>query len=110
MAEVLHIVLFKWKPDTTSEQLAQTRAALLSLKESVPGILEIHCGENFSDRSKGFQTVLVVRFESREALAAYLPHPAHRAVVEQFIVPVREDSLVVDVDLTQERASSEVAL
>lgn len=110
MAEVLHVVLFKWKPEATAEQVAQTRAALLSLKDSVPGILEIHCAENFSDRSKGYQTVLIVRFESREALAAYLPHPAHRAVVEQFIVPIRDDSLVVDIDLTYERASSEVAL
>jgi|SRR5215471_16997924 len=98
MPEVLHIVLFRWKPDVSSEQLIPVRQALLGLSETIPGILEIRCGENFSQRSKGYQTVLFVRFASRQALEEYLPHPAHRSVVEEYINPIREDSLVVDLE------------
>jgi len=96
MPEVLHVVLFRWKPDASPDQVAQARQALLGLAEHIPGIQEIQCGDNFSERSRGFQTVLFVRFANRQALEAYLPHPAHRAVVEQYVNPLREDSLVVD--------------
>lgn len=97
--EVLHIVLFRWEPGTTEEQVARVRAELLSLADGVPGILELSCGENFCPRSQGYQTALVVRFADRDALEAYSPHPLHRRVVEQFINPIRADSLAVDYEL-----------
>lgn len=97
MSEVLHIVLFRWKPDTSEEQVEEAHRRLRELKRLIPGILEIHCGRNFSERGQGFETVLFVRFKDREALNAYLPHPAHRAVVEEAIQPIRESSLAVDI-------------
>ncbi len=97
MSEVLHIVLFRWKDAATHEQVEEAHRRLRDLKRLIPGILEIHCGRNFSERGQGFETVLFVRFRDREALNAYLPHPAHRAVVEEVIQPIRENSLAVDI-------------
>lgn len=94
--QIMHIVLFKWKADTPPERVEQVRQALLGLRDAIPGILEITCGQNFSDRAQGYETALVVRFESRAALDAYLPHPAHRALVDTLINPLREASLAVD--------------
>jgi quinol monooxygenase YgiN len=96
---VEHIVLFKLKPETTAEQRAQMKAELKGLRDKVPGVVDLSLGENFSERSQGFEIGLVVRFTDRQALEGYLPHPAHRACVEQFIHPIRLDTLVVDYEI-----------
>ncbi len=103
MPDVLHIVLFKWKPGTTQDQRDEIHSVLRSLESRIPGIREIQCGENFSDRAQGFETVLVVRFESRQALEDYLQHPAHREVVQRYIAPSRQESIVADIDVEAAR-------
>jgi hypothetical protein len=96
---VEHVVLFKLKPGTTAEQKQAAIQALRGLKEQIDGIVDLTCGENFSERSQGYEIGLFVRFRDRAALEAYLPHPAHRGAVEQFILPIRGDVIVVDYDL-----------
>ncbi len=91
-----HIVLFKVRAGATPQQQEAMISALLSLAHRVPGIERIAAGANFSDRSRGFTHGLVVRFTSREALDAYLPHPDHREVVERYIEPITEEVVVVD--------------
>jgi len=99
MPEILHIVLFKWKPDVSDAQIEEVRKALLALGDAVPGILSAECGPNLSQRSQGYQTVLVVRFKDRQALDNYLPHPAHQDVVARFIDPIRDNLLVADLEI-----------
>jgi hypothetical protein len=93
---VEHVVLFKLKAVATPEQKRAAIQALKALKTEIEGIVDVTCGENFSERNQGFGIGLVVRFRDRAALEAYLPHPAHRGAVEQFIHPIREDVIVVD--------------
>ncbi len=97
--EVVHIVLFRWRSDVNAAQVAAAHDALRALATEIPGIVEITCGTNFTDRAKGFQSGLVVRFTDRAALDAYLPHPTHRRVVDEFINPIREDSLALDYEV-----------
>ena len=97
--EIMHIVLFKWIDEATPEAIQQAVHALLDLKNKVPGILEISCGANFSDRGQGFTHGLVVRLTDRAALDAYGPHPAHQKVVVKHINPIRADVLVLDYEL-----------
>jgi hypothetical protein len=96
---VEHIVLFKVRAEATQEQRDRMVAELKRLRELVPGIVDLSVGYNFSERGQGFQIGLVVRFESRAALEGYLPHPAHRACVEQHINPIREDVIVSDYEI-----------
>jgi Stress responsive A/B Barrel Domain len=91
-----HIVLFKWIEGTSETQIAEVVEALKGLKEKIPGIVDLSCGKNFSDRSQGYQTGLVVRFSDRNALAAYQPHPDHQAVVQNYIKPIAQEILCVD--------------
>jgi hypothetical protein len=37
-----------------------------------------------------------VTFSGRAALDAYLPHPEHVKVKNQFVVPITEDTLAID--------------
>lgn len=94
-----HIVLFKLKEEATTQQREAMLAGLKSLRQSVPGIVELSCGENFSERNQGYEIGLVVRFTDRAALDTYLPHPAHRAVVEEKIRPIMEGVIVVDYEI-----------
>jgi hypothetical protein len=91
-----HVVLFKLKSETTTAERQAAIRALKGLREQIEGIVDLTCGENFSERSQGFEIGLVVRFRDRAALDAYIPHPVHRGAVEQYIHPVRADVIVVD--------------
>ncbi len=96
---VEHIVLFKVKAGAAADAVAAMVSGLHGLQARVPGIVGLSVGSNFSDRNKGFTHGLVVRFEDRAALDGYLPHPAHREVVEKLIRPISEDVLVVDYEI-----------
>jgi stress responsive alpha/beta barrel protein len=96
---VEHVVLFKLKAGTTNAQKEAAIQALRGLRNQIDGIVDLTCGENFSERSQGFQIGLVVRFRDRAALDAYLPHPAHRGAVEQYVQPIREDVIVADYEI-----------
>ena len=95
-APIVHVVLFKWKPDATPEQIERVMQGLSALKSRVPGIVDLVCGTNFCDRAQGYTHGLVVRFTDRAALDAYGPHPAHQEVVQNLILPIRETTLAFD--------------
>lgn len=94
-----HIVLFQWKPEATAEQIEEVLLGLRGLTGHIPGIIELHCGEDFSGRSQGYTHGLVVRFQDRAALEAYGPHAAHRRVVEELINPIRGAVLAFDFEI-----------
>ena len=91
-----HIVLFRWTEGTSQEAMDDAMAELRKLKGKIPGIVDLSCGANFSDRAKGYAHGLVVRFKDRSALDAYGPHPEHQRVVTNFITPIRAEVLAFD--------------
>jgi hypothetical protein len=94
-----HVVLFRWKADAAPEAISAVIEGLRGLKGQVPGVVDLSCGENFSDRAQGFQCGLVVRLEDKTALDTYMAHPLHRAVVEERINPIRDSVLAVDYEI-----------
>jgi hypothetical protein len=91
-----HMVLFRWTEEASQEAKDIAMAELRNLKGKIPGIVDLSCGTNFSDRAKGYTCGLVVRFSDRSALEAYGPHPEHQRVVQNFINPIRADILALD--------------
>ena len=75
-----HIVAFSFTSSTTKEQKNEAIRRLISLKQEIPGILDIQAGHNFSEKNQGYELGLTVRLEGREALDEYGPHPKHEAV------------------------------
>ena len=96
---VEHVVLFKTTAGATEEQKQRMEAELAALRDKIPGIVDLTVGRNFSTRNQGYDIGLVVRFENREALEVYLPHPAHRGCVDTFVAPIKEDVIVVDYEI-----------
>ncbi len=98
-AGVIHIVLFKWNETATPEAIAKVEEELRAMRGQIEGMTDVSCGRNFSDRSQGFTTGLVVHFTDRAALEAYGPHPVHQRVVQTFINPIRAEVLAFDYDV-----------
>jgi len=91
-----HIVLFRWREEASQEAVDSALAELRKLKGKIPGIVDLSCGANFSDRANGHTHGLVVRFADRSALRAYGPHPEHQRVVQNLINPIRAEILALD--------------
>ena len=94
-----HIALFRWKEEASQEAIDSAVRELRGLKGKIPGIVDLSCGANFSDRAKGYTHGLVVRFTDRAALEAYGPHAEHQRVVQTFVGPIRADILAFDYEL-----------
>jgi hypothetical protein len=93
---VEHIVLIRWTEQASQEAIASAVAELSGMKSKIEGIVDLSCGANFSDRSKGYAQGMVVRFVDRAALAAFYAHSEHRRVVQTFVKLISADILVVD--------------
>lgn len=92
-----HFVSFQFKEDTGKEKIAELVKAFLELKEEIDVIVDLEWGEseNIEPRNDGFTHSFLVTFRNREGLATYLPHPAHRALVES-VKPHLAKSYVFD--------------
>ena len=97
--QVMHVVLLQWNPGTAPETVERAFEELRALKGKIPGIMELTCGANFTDRARGYTHGLVVLFTDRAALEVYLPHPEHQRVVQEFINPIRADALALDYEI-----------
>ncbi|KAI8866304.1 dabb-domain-containing protein [Ramicandelaber brevisporus] len=95
---VVHIALFKFKPEASAARIDSLIAELNKLASSVPGVISLRAGANFSHKSQGFTHGLVSEHATREDLQKYYDHPNHLAVVHQ-AADIREDILLFDYDV-----------
>lgn len=82
MSRIVHVVLVEWRPEVRGEAPAEADALVEQHLRGLPGVLTVDHGPSVSGEGleDGFEWALVIRFETEEALAAYLPHPEHRIV------------------------------
>jgi antibiotic biosynthesis monooxygenase (ABM) superfamily enzyme len=78
-----HLVFLAAKDDASPEDIEELMSSMRGLKDTVPGVVDLSIGENFSPRSGGYTHGLFVRFETADDLQGYLEHPDHQAVVEK---------------------------
>jgi Stress responsive A/B Barrel Domain len=78
-----HLVFLAAKDDASPEDIEDLISSIRGLKDTVPGVVDLSVGENFSPRSGGYTHGLFVRFETADDLQGYLKHPDHQAVGEK---------------------------
>jgi hypothetical protein len=92
-----HVVLFKFKPDATKDQIREIEESFARLPEQIDAVKDFEWGTDNSPEmlSQGFTHCFFVTFKDEEGRAEYLPHPAHQEFVAR-IKPILEEALVVD--------------
>lgn len=96
-AMVQHIVLFKFKPETTPEKVGEIVAAFEALPSKIKEIKEFTWGTNNSPEKldKGLTHAFILTFDNEKDRDTYLPHPAHKAF-GTVVGPWLADVTVVD--------------
>ncbi len=92
-----HLVLFAVKDDASVEDVEDLLSNLRDLRGSIPNVIDLSVGEDFSGRGEPYTHGLFVRFRTADDLRAYLEHPEHQAVIEK-LDATTTGRLVVDYD------------
>jgi len=92
-----HVVLFKFKDDSTEAQVKKIEDAFRQLPSKIPTIVDFEWGTNNSPEglADGFTHCFFVTFKDDKGRAVYLPHPAHKALVD-VLKPHLDKVLVID--------------
>jgi hypothetical protein len=84
-----HVVMFTWKPEATREQKQRVLTELRTLPPLMSGMRAYHAGPDAGLAEGNFDFVVVADFDDVASFLAYRDHPAHRAVIDECITPIR---------------------
>lgn len=92
-----HVVLFAFKPGTSSAEISRIEAAFAALPEQIDVIVDFEWGIDVSveGKAQGYTHCFFVTFADAAGRDTYLPHPAHQAF-GQLVRPHVENVLVLD--------------
>lgn len=84
---ISHCVFVRFKSATVSSEKLAIYEAITALKDVIPGIIDVKCGQNVSSEglNGGFLDGFIVTLDSIEARDEYLAHPQHIDVGERLI-------------------------
>jgi hypothetical protein len=74
---IVHIVCWKYKPETTDAQRREHVERLRALSDLVPGMESFDVGSDILGLDRSYDTGLVGFYADRAALDAYSDHPEH---------------------------------
>ena len=80
---IVHIAIYKWKRGTAPQDVKYAIKEVRSLKRKVKGLIDIHCGENFSKWNERYTHAFIVLAKNQKALDAYRNHPDHIKVAKK---------------------------
>ena len=92
-----HVVLFKFKEDTTPGKVAEIVKAFAELPKKIDVIADFEYGTDNSPEmlANGFTHCFLVTFSDEKGRETYLPHPAHQEFVK-LLKPHLDKVLVID--------------
>lgn len=92
-----HVVLFKFKPDTTEAQIDQLVDGFAGLPDAIEEIREFVFGRDIVKSDRSYDFGLVSLFDDLAAMQRYQVHPAHQAVVAH-VRQISSSVVAVDFD------------
>lgn len=90
-----HYVFIRFVPGTSEGHVAEFCRRMLALRDPIPAIRSLKIGRDMLHEARSWDLVMIMRFESLEALRSYQQHPLHVAVM-QFNQPHVADVGAVD--------------
>jgi len=95
---IKHLIILKFKPGATAEQIAELQSALSTLPGRIPEIKEYSFGKDIIHSERSYDFALVSAFADLDALGRYNEHPDHRIVLE-IARNIVEKTWAVDYDM-----------
>lgn len=97
---IRHIVLLKFKSETSPSKLQELETAFVALKHTLPLVQDLEWGLNCSHEGldKGFTHCYYFTFANAADRDGYMAHPLHQAFVD-LSKPWVADVLVVDFEV-----------
>ncbi|MDD5286206.1 MAG: Dabb family protein [Desulfuromonadaceae bacterium] len=92
---ITHIVLFKLE-EASSENLAATRAMLLTMNGEIPLLRHLEAGIDVIRSERSYDIALITKFDSLADLQAYQIHPYHAGVIVPHMKSVCSSIVAVD--------------
>ena len=92
---ITHLVLFKFKPETTEAEIQQLAEGLGRLPQKIEEIREFRFGTDVIHSERSYDFGLVSSFDDLDALQRYQVHPEHQKVVAHVKV-IASDIVAVD--------------
>jgi len=83
-----HVAMFRFKEGTTAEQVNAASAALEALPSQIDALVEYRCGSDLELMDGTWDFVIVADVADADDFITYKDHPAHRAVVANFMAPI----------------------
>lgn len=80
---IRHIVLFRFKPETSEADRQAFQAMLNALPAQIPEIVEWQTGFDVVRSARAFDLGLVASYRNLDDLAVYAKHERHLPVVER---------------------------
>ena len=102
---IQHIVLIKWKPATTEQDIVEAFEAARGLLDEIDCVQKLTLGRDRAEPDHGFTHALIVNFADKAALRTYLDHPTRMRYVRERLQPLEEQRIEIDVpvDITLRR-------
>jgi hypothetical protein len=94
---IKHIVMFKLK-NKNKDNIEKVVNALKTLEANIDILRSAEIGINFTNSDRSYDIILITKFDNRDALNAYGPHPKHLPVVE-IVRSYCSGSVVVDYEI-----------
>jgi stress responsive alpha/beta barrel protein len=85
-----HVALFRWKPETTAEDVSKVEAALHQLPAKIPCIQSYRFGRDLGVQDGNADFALVADFSDQDGLVTYSNHPDHLHVLTNLIRPIMD--------------------
>lgn len=99
MAGFRHVVVFRWNDEATAERRRVLVERLNALPAQIPEIAAYKMGYDAAVNPSNFDFAVVADFADRDAYVAFRDHPAHRAVVDEYLLPILADRAAVQYEL-----------
>lgn len=99
---IRHLVLFKFKPDTQADQIADLAGRLGALPGVIPEIKGYEFGRNILPSDRSYDFALYSTFEDPDGLQRYQTHASHLAALE-LIKSICADIRAVDYEVQGDR-------
>ncbi|MHB1164126.1 MAG: Dabb family protein [Candidatus Nanopelagicales bacterium] len=82
---VLHVAMFRWTDVVTDQHVDVFCDALTSMRATLPMLLSYRFGRDLGLREGNFDFGVVAELTSAEQVDAYLDHPHHLELIEDYV-------------------------